>query len=227
MNLERIKPNKQKACFLAKRQLVELVYDAVNLEGICYTLPEIQTLLDGVTVGGHKLSDQKIALNQASAWYLLFDLVSKGEFGLSEHIACQIHHEAAKEDALVWGQFRTGLVTIAGTDYLPPKAEFLSALWIDMVEKAQSIQQVYPKAAFIFLEMSRSQFFYDVNKRMGRFMMNGFLLDHGYPVINVPSKRQQEFNKLMIEFYQSHDHKPMTSFLLSCLDSRVVDIMSE
>jgi hypothetical protein len=31
------------------------------------TLPEIQTLLDGVTVGGHKVSDQEIALNQAAA----------------------------------------------------------------------------------------------------------------------------------------------------------------
>ena len=37
---------------LAKRQLSELVYDAVNLEGIPFTLPEIQTLLDDITVGG-------------------------------------------------------------------------------------------------------------------------------------------------------------------------------
>jgi hypothetical protein len=37
-----------------------------NLEGINLTLPEIQTLLDGVTVGGHKVSDQNIALIQAA-----------------------------------------------------------------------------------------------------------------------------------------------------------------
>jgi hypothetical protein len=41
----------KKALFLAKKQLSELVYDAVNLEGVNYTLPEVQTLLDGVTVG--------------------------------------------------------------------------------------------------------------------------------------------------------------------------------
>lgn len=57
---------------LAKRQLAEFVCDAVNLEGINSPLPEIQTLLDGITVGGHKLSDQQIALNQADTWRTLF-----------------------------------------------------------------------------------------------------------------------------------------------------------
>ncbi len=34
-----LKPNKPKAIMLAKRQLPEFVYDAVNLEGIHFTLP--------------------------------------------------------------------------------------------------------------------------------------------------------------------------------------------
>ncbi len=58
-----MKPHKPKAVMLAKRQLAEFVCDAVNLEGLNFTLPEIQTLLDGITVGGHKLSDQQIAVN--------------------------------------------------------------------------------------------------------------------------------------------------------------------
>lgn len=53
-----MKPNKDKALMLAKREIAVLVHDAVELEGIHFTLPEIQTLLDGITVGGHRLSDQ-------------------------------------------------------------------------------------------------------------------------------------------------------------------------
>ena len=49
-----MKPNPDKALMIAKRQLAELVYDAVNLEGLHFSLPEIQTLIDGITVGGHK-----------------------------------------------------------------------------------------------------------------------------------------------------------------------------
>ncbi|MEA1900736.1 MAG: hypothetical protein U9N47_08220 [Thermodesulfobacteriota bacterium] len=51
-----MKPNKAKAIMLAKRQLPEFVCDAVNLEGINFTLPKIQTLLDGITVGGYNLT---------------------------------------------------------------------------------------------------------------------------------------------------------------------------
>lgn len=227
MHISSIKPNKQKALFFARRHLPDLVCDAVNLEGICYTLPEVQTLLDGITVGGYKLSDQMITLNQAKAWKLLFELVAKDTFNLSKETACLIHSEAAKEDAFPWGLFRAGAVTISGTTYLPPKADLLDALWVKMLEKAQKINDLYTRAIFIFLEMSRTQFFYDVNKRMGRFMMNGLLLSEGYPVINVPASRQKEFNSLMLEFYTSNNPKDMTIFMLSCLDPRIVEIMAE
>ena len=36
-----------------------------------------------------------------------------------------------------------------------------------------------------------------------------------------------EFNKLMLEFYTSNDVGPMTNFMLSCLESKIIDIMSE
>ncbi len=53
---------------LAKREVSVFVYDAVQLEGLNFTLPEVQTLMQGITVGGHLLSDQQIATNQADAW---------------------------------------------------------------------------------------------------------------------------------------------------------------
>ena len=96
-----------------------------------------------------------------------------------------------------------------------------------MVEQTGQIKDIYEKSIFIFLEMARYQFFYDVNKRMGRFIMNANLLKHGYPVINVPAKRQLEFNQKMLYFYNLHVHKEMTEFMLSCIDNKVIEIMSE
>ncbi|MGI2029451.1 hypothetical protein [Endozoicomonas acroporae] len=58
-------PNRAMAKQLAVRDIPSLVYDAVNLEGLAMTLPEVQTLLAGITVGGHKVSDQNMPLNQA------------------------------------------------------------------------------------------------------------------------------------------------------------------
>lgn len=86
---------------------------------------------------------------------------------------------------------------------------------------------VYDQAICVFLTMARCQFFYDVNKRMGRFMMNGHLLSHGYPAINLPARRQLEFHQLMLNFYKDNDQQPMNVFLRSCLSDRVIAIMRE
>lgn len=222
-----IRPNPTTALMLAKRQLSEFVCDAVNLEGINMTLPEVQTLLDGITVGGHKLSDQQITVNQGNAWRQLFAWLEKGEFSVTAQTACALHAIAAKEEALPWGVFRSGGVLIAGTDYLPPPAEELPARFATMVADLANITDIYDQAIHLFLTMARCQFFYDVNKRMGRFMMNGHLLQHGYPAINLPAKRQLEFNTLMLAFYASGDESAMNAFLRSCMDTRVLRIMQE
>jgi hypothetical protein len=38
--------------------LPEFVWDASVVEGNPFTFPEVKTLLDGVTIGGRKISDQ-------------------------------------------------------------------------------------------------------------------------------------------------------------------------
>ena len=222
-----MKPNRAKAIMLAKRQLSEFVCDAVNLEGINFTLPEIQTLLDGITVGGHKVADQQIAINQADTWRRIFELLEKDQFEISLEQVCALHRIAAKEEALEWGKLRAGGVTIAGVDTLPPPAADLPDLFEKMVDKASKIADIYDRAIHFFLTMARCQFFYDVNKRMGRFVMNGLLLDSGFPAINLPAKRQLEFNQLMLVFYKTGDEKEMNTFLRSCLDKRIVEIMKE
>ena len=222
-----MKPNKAKAIMLAKRQLAEFVCDAVNLEGINFTLPEIQTLLDGITVGGHRVTDQQIALNQADTWRTLFELIEKNQFEITLEKVCALHLIAAKDEALEWGRFRSGGVSIAGTGYMPPQADSLPEFFEKMLDEASRISDIYDRAIHLFLIMSRCQFFYDVNKRMGRFIMNGLLLSCGYPAINLPAKRQLEFNQLMLTFYETGDQKPMNTFLRSCLDEKVIKIMKE
>lgn len=210
---------------LAQRELATFVHDAVELEGIHFTLPEIQTLLDGITVGGHKLSDQQIAINQGNAWRYLFQAIKDDKFEVSTAFACELHKIAGKEEALEWGQFRSSGVTIAGTFYTPPKASELDKLFNEMVVDMNGFDDIYDQAIHVFLTMARYQFFYDVNKRMGRFMMNGVLLNAGYPAINLPASRQLEFNEQMLDFYTTGDQAPMNRLMRSCLDKRLIELM--
>jgi hypothetical protein len=52
-----IEPDKKRALFVVERGRVDFVYNTAALEGNPFTFPEVKTLLDGITVGGHKLSD--------------------------------------------------------------------------------------------------------------------------------------------------------------------------
>jgi len=192
------------------------------------TLPEVQTLLDGITVGGYKLSDELITLNQANAWRFLFKAVEDNIFSLSKDFLFSLHKIAAKEEALSWGYFRDGGVTIAGTDYLPLAATQLEKLWDTVTKTAlQKTNDIYDQAIGLFLDMARVKFFYDVNKRTGRLMMNGLLLSAGYPAINLPAKHQLKFNELMLQFYDNGDKAQMIAFMKSCLSEQIIKIMSE
>ncbi|MFO7750969.1 MAG: Fic family protein [Desulfobacteraceae bacterium] len=222
-----IKPDRDKALMLAMKMLPEFVHDAVLLEGINYTLPEIQTLLQGITVGGRKLTDQKIAINQAETWRYLFSLVRVDKFQVSKTVACSLQEIAAEGEALDSGAFRSGSVTISGTKYQPPGPDKLHQLFDVMTDQIKTFEDIYDQAVHIFLTMARTQFFFDVNKRMGRFMMNGHLLQAGYPAINVPATRELEFNQLMVEYYGSGESEAMNIFLRSCLDERHIKIMKE
>jgi Fic family protein len=227
--LEKIKNNKDKALFLAKKQLPELVCDVVNLEGINYTVPEIQTLLDGITVGGHKQSDEEITKNQINAWKFLFKSIEYSSFKFSKEYVLELHAILAKNEALTSGEFRDGAVFIAGTDYHPPKYNELDSLWqeIENIIFDDNNVLLYQKAISVFLQMARTQFFYDGNKRTGRMIMNGILLQHGLPVINLPANKQLEFNKLMLDFYPSGNEAKMQKFMLGCLDITILKIMME
>ena len=82
---------------------------------------------------------------------------------------------------------------------------------------------IYDQAMTAFLRMARAQFFWDVNKRMGRFMMNGILLVAGFPIINVPAKKQKEFNQLMLDFYNTGAMASMNTFLRGCVNPRIIE----
>lgn len=81
----------ERVCFHYHRMLPEFVWDASVLEGNPLTFPEIMTLLDGIAVGGHKLSDQDRALNLVAKSKRLLALVKLNEFRLDKTTFCSIH----------------------------------------------------------------------------------------------------------------------------------------
>lgn len=54
------------------------------------------------------------------------------------------------------GSFRSASVLITGTDYEPPRHEYLERIWEEIVEEADTISDVYLKAFTVFLKMAKA-----------------------------------------------------------------------
>lgn len=197
---------------MARRDLPALVTDIAQLEEINITLPEVSTLLDGVAVGGHTLSDQEIVLNQANSWRKMLADIEAGRFEVSKNYICELHALVAKNEVLTWGEFRSAQVTIAGTQYIPPPASDLDAAWAETIQNFNATEPPFQRAVGLFGDMARNQFFFDGNKRTGRMMMSGFLLSKGLPLLNVRNADKLAFNIAMLSFYESGNKQTLIDF---------------
>ena len=209
-----VKSDKELALFLFKKDKVDYIYNVCALEGNPMTFPEVQTLLDGVTVGGHKIDDEQQILNQNKSVALLFSMLQNKEFKLDKETFCKLNYPVSLGESLKPGEFRTGQVTIGGTDYIPPKAEELDELFDKGVKEISNIGNPVIRSFVFFGFGSKHQFFWDGNKRTSRLTANGVLLENGYPALNIKARDALEFNKTMIEFYNSGNYNVLLSYLL-------------
>lgn len=223
-------PNVDRAVFRFRRLLSQFVWDASALEGNPFTFPEVQTLLEGVTVGGRKLSDQEQVLNLAESSRRLIEKVRTRTFVLDKPTFCELHGIVARNEALESGHFRgegqethyTPPVALGEHgQFIPPatqpNAPELNRIFAEGLSALDScVSSPFERALAFFLFGALRQFFFDGNKRTSRLMMNGILMSNGIDAISVPATRAQEFNSKMVTFYLKQDATEMMAFLLDC-----------
>ncbi len=209
---------------MAKKDKIDYIFNTSALEGNAMTYPEVETLLDGTTVGGHKVSDEHMILNQNNSLKVLFYLIENNTFNLTKKTICLLHKEVAFKEALTWGEFRDTNVRIGGTEFLPPKAEKLDEVYLDNLDFLNQVAHCIIKAMCCFLLNAKSQYFYDGNKRTARLMMNGILLKNGYPMLNIKAKDKLLFNTMMIEYYDNDDIVKAVLWLLQYYTKQIGEL---
>lgn len=222
--------SRERVCFRFHRMLPEFVWDASMLEGNPFTFPEVKTLLDGVTVGGRRLSDQDQVLNLAESSRHLLGLVRSGNFTLDKPTFCTLQGIVARKEALEWGHFRgegnetaytpdVGLGAHGRYTPLPTAAgapELNRVFQAGLLALEAQVPGPVERALAFFLFGALQQFFFDGNKRSSRLMMNGILMSAGLDAISIPAARAQEFNERMVQFYLTREASGMMAFLLDC-----------
>ena len=221
----------ERVCFRFQRMLPEFVWDAAVLEGNPFTFPEVKTLLDGVTVGGRKLSDQEQILNLAESSKVLLAMVKADKFFLNKIVFCELHSIIARNEALEWGHFRGegeernytpdvslgehGRYTPLPTLKDAPELNKMFNQATDVLDR--SLPNPFEKALVFFLHGALQQYFFDGNKRTSRAIMNGVLMSNGIDAISIPAARVQEFNEKMVQFYLTKEATEMVEFLSGLL----------
>jgi Fic family protein len=203
----------KEAASIARKNMAGHVHSFQAMEGMSFTLPEVQTCLQGVTIGGHRIADVEKLKQQALGWSHLIELVEAGEFRLTKDVACSLERIVAKEDALEPGVFRTGVVSVAGRERPVPDAGRLDRLFDDLCKRVDDAGDVLTKGVMISLDMANQQYFWDGNKRTGLLLMNGVFMSNGMPPLSIPANRLLTYNEKMLRFHNSGNDREMMRFM--------------
>ena len=225
----RIQPSDlERARHRFRAALPELIWNAAALEGNTFTLPEVRTLLDGVTVGGHRTEDENQILALSDAYNELDGLVGAGEFRLDKAISDRLNRLVARHEAIEAGHFRGegaatggGAVHLARGGSIPgtphgPGGELLRQRFVSTLGYLATIADPRERALVYFAATTRTQYYFDGNKRTARLMMSGELMSHGYDVVNIPYARRLEFNRALDQMFTGDDATNLLRFLADC-----------
>lgn len=229
VDFDLIKPSDvQRSLFRLEKSLPELVWNAAALEGNTFTLPQVQTLLDGVTVGGKKIEEAEQILALSEAMELMISAVRDGSFLISKEMSDRIHGVVAQHEAIESGSVRGeghvsggGAVHLAGGgsvdgDPHGDGGERLLTDYSNLLAAIGTLTDARARALVYFASATRSQFYFDGNKRTARIMMTGALIRSGFEPLNIPYARQEEFNVALDELFRTDDGTKLLEFLTTC-----------
>jgi hypothetical protein len=74
--------------FFAKRNIVDLIYKSVRLEGLAVTYPDTYAVINAGIINGMTLEDATIINNLKHAWQFILDTV---DYPMNFGYVCQIH----------------------------------------------------------------------------------------------------------------------------------------
>jgi hypothetical protein len=211
-----------------RSRLPDMIWDAARLEGNTFTLPEVQTLLEGVTVDGKRLEEERQILALNEGFNAIDALVGAGRFSLSKAVSDRIHANVAEFEAIESGHFRgEGSVRGGGAVRLSTggvvdgrehgdNGELLQASYDDLLDYTQAISDPRVRSLVYAASAIRHQFYFDGNKRTAKLMASGELMTHGFDAISIPYSRLYEQNRALDHLFRTDDATPLMRLMADC-----------
>lgn len=205
--------------------LIEYTYNSNAIEGNTLTLQETALVLEGVTIDRKPLKDHLEAVGHKDAFLYVQDLV-KNKVPFSEAIIKQIHTLVLMDRPEDRGIYRRIPVRILGAYHTPPEP-YLVAEMIEKLVKESANQKLHPieAAALFHLKFEGIHPFVDGNGRTGRLILNLFLMQSGYPPINVKFTDRKRYYEAFDSYYRDQDAGVMVMMIAEYVEQRLLDYL--
>lgn len=192
--------------FMLRKSLPQFIYDIAKYEGTTYTPVEVITLLDGTTVGGHSILEERVVTNLSRAYAYILKC-------LDGNLDCdfnKLHFYNSYELVPHPGEFRKCDVQIFGArDYKCIDSSELYSVYAQLFPVAPDIKSILG----LYCSMVYYQFFEDCNKRTSRMYCNYLLAKNGIGLLSISHALKEDYNRILIDFFNTGNSEPLIDFL--------------
>jgi len=213
--LNKLRPISQSLLLkLKERFVVEMTYNSNAIEGNTLTLKETYWVIQqGITVKGKSLIDHLEAKNHKEALDFLYEIIEHGRnFTFSEHLIRELHSLIIQDiNKNIAGRYRNVDVFIAGTEHVPPKSfdvPFKMRELVEWAKKNHKKMHIIEFAAIFHHKFVHIHPFQDGNGRVGRLLMNIFLMQYGFPITIIQKNDRQKYHRVL-EAADNGNYKPL------------------
>lgn len=205
--------------------LVEYTYNSNAIEGNTLTLQETAMVLEGITIDKKPLKDHLEAVGHRDAFLYIHELV-KDRISFDENIIKQIHTLVLMDRPEDRGIYRRIPVRIMGAYHVPPEPMLVPEL-IEKLVSRYDAKKIHPiaYAALFHLEFEGIHPFVDGNGRTGRLILNLFLMQNGYPPINVKFADRKRYYEAFDSYYSDGSSAEMIMLVAEYLEERFQNIL--
>lgn len=206
---------------LQEEFLVEYTYNSNAIEGNTLTLQETALVLEGITIDRKPLKDHLEAVGHKDAFLYVQELV-KDKVPFSESIIKQIHTLVLMDRPEDRGVYRRIPVRIMGAYHTPPEPVVVPEQMEQLI-KEFSKKKLHPieSAALFHLKFEGIHPFVDGNGRTGRLILNLFLMQNGYPSINVKFADRKRYYEAFDSYYRDNDAGAMVQMVAEYVEERL------
>lgn len=207
--------SKRAAAFLWKNKN-HFIWNIMScFENMPVSLPDTETILNGYTVGNVSIRDMlKIRSYGRALESLCYDIRDE-IFYPDRYTLIELHKIAAKSEIedIELGHFRREDVQFRNVTWKPPHHSDLKYYWKYIDKYINNNRNKLENALVIFLALSRTQFFPDVNKRTAMLFSNGYLMTNNIAPILIPNEEKSNFSNLLVKFYENGQADSILKFL--------------